>query len=69
MSICELLFADDLTVVIDTEAEMQRRWLGWEIGMESKGLKLNNGKTDVMVSSRRETKANIKDAKAQDSGR
>ena len=69
MSICELLFADDLTVVIDTEAEMQRRWLGWEIGMESKGLKVNNGKTDVMVSSRRETKANIKDAKAQDSGR
>ena len=69
MSICELLFADDLTVVIDTEAEMQRRWLGWEIGMESKGLKVNNGKTDVMVSSRRETKANIKDAKAQDSCR
>ena len=69
MSICELLFADDLTVVIDTEAEMQRRWLGWEIGMGSKGLKINNGKTDVMVSSRRETKANIKDAKAQDSGR
>ncbi len=69
MSICELLFADDLTVVIDTEAEMQRRWLGWEIGMESKGLKVNNGKTDVMVSSRRGTKANIKDAKAQDSGR
>ena len=40
---------------------MQRRWLGWQIGMESKGLKVNTGKTEMMVSSRRGTKANIKD--------
>ena len=58
---CELLFADDLTVVIDTEEEMQRRWHGWQIGMESKGLKVYTGKTEVMVGSRRGTKANIKD--------
>ena len=32
---CELLFADDLTVVTDTEEEMQRRWFGWQIGLES----------------------------------
>ena len=57
----ELLLADDLAVVTDTEEEMQRRWLGWQIGMESKGLKVNTGKTEVMVSSRRGTKANIKD--------
>ena len=41
---------------------MQMRWLGWQIGMESKGVKFNNGKTEVMVSSRRGTKANIKDS-------
>ena len=56
------LFADDLAVVTYTEEEMQRRWLGWQIGMESKGLKVNIGKTEVMVSSRRGTKANIKDS-------
>ena len=39
---------------------MQRRWFGWQIGMESKGLKVNTGKTEEMVSSRRGTKANIK---------
>ena len=41
---------------------MQRRWLDWQIGMESKGLKVNIGKTEVMVRSRRGTKANIKDS-------
>ncbi|KAK2181317.1 hypothetical protein NP493_403g01021 [Ridgeia piscesae] len=48
--------------VTDTEKEMQKRWLGWQIGMESKGLKVNIGKTEVLVSSRRGTKANIKDS-------
>ena len=60
---CELLIADDLAVITDTE-EMQRRWLDWKIGMESKGvkgLKVNIGKMEVMVSSRRGTKANTKD--------
>ena len=41
---------------------MQRRWLVWQIGMESKGLKVNIGKTEVMVSSRKGTKVNIKDS-------
>ncbi|KAK2178494.1 hypothetical protein NP493_541g01036 [Ridgeia piscesae] len=49
----ELLFADDLAVVTDTEEEMQRRWLDWQIVMESKGLKVNIGKTEVMISSRK----------------
>ena len=61
----ELLFADDLAVVTDTEEEMQRRWLDWQIGMESKGLKVNIGKTEVMVSSRRGIKANIKDSQGK----
>ena len=58
----ELLFADDLAVVTYTEEEMQRSWLGWQIGMESKGLKVNIGKTEVMVSSRKEKKLKIKDS-------
>ena len=52
---CELLLADDRAVVTDSDEEMQRRWLGWQVGMESKGLKVNIGKTEVMVSSRRGT--------------
>jgi len=40
---------------------MQRRWLGWQIGIETKGLKGNTEKTEVMISSRIGTKANIKD--------
>ena len=58
---CEL-FADDLAVVTETEEQMQWRWVGWQIWMESKGLKVKTGKTEVMVSSRRGTKANIKDS-------
>ena len=41
---------------------MQRRLLGWQIGMESKGVNVNIGKTEVMVSSRKGTKVNIKDS-------
>ena len=41
---------------------MRRRWLRWQIGMESKGLKVNIWKTEVMVNSRRGTKVNTKDS-------
>ena len=41
----ELLFADDLAIIADSEEDLQRRWLKWQIGMESKGLKVNTGKT------------------------
>ena len=41
---CELLFADDLVVVTDTEEEMQRRWLGWQIRMESRDKKSKSEK-------------------------
>ena len=57
----ELLFADDLAIISDSEDDLQRRWLKWQIGMESKGLKVNTGKTEVMVSGRNGTKVNIKD--------
>ena len=57
----ELLFADDRAIIADSEEDLQRRWLKWQIGMESKGLKVNTGKTEVMVSGRNGTKVNIKD--------
>ena len=57
----ELLFADDLALMADSEEELQRKWLCWQNGMESKGLKVNITKTEVMVSSRKETKIDIKD--------
>ena len=43
---------------------MQRRWLGWQIGLESKELKVNTGNTDEMVSNRRGAKYNIKDSQS-----
>ena len=51
--------------MLTDEVKIKERWreyfsnLGW---MESKGLMVNTGKTEVMVSSRRGTKANIKDS-------
>ena len=62
----ELLFADDLAITADSEEDLQRRWLKWQIGMESKGLKVNTGKTEVMVSGRNGTKVNIKDKEGRE---
>ncbi|GFR59887.1 RNA-directed DNA polymerase from mobile element jockey-like [Elysia marginata] len=62
----ELLFADDLAIIADSEEELQRRWLKWQIGLESKGLKVNTGKTEVMVSGRNRTKVNIKDKEGRE---
>ena len=59
----DLLFADDLAVAAETEEEMQERWMTWQNGMEGKGLKVNTGKTEVMVSGIKGTKATIKDNK------
>ncbi|GFS01868.1 RNA-directed DNA polymerase (Reverse transcriptase) domain containing protein [Elysia marginata] len=62
----ELLFADDLAIIADSEEEIQRRWLMWQIGLESKGLKVNTGKTEVMVSGRNRNKVNIKDKEGRE---
>ena len=62
----ELLFADDLAIIADLEEDLQRRWLKWQIGMESKGLKVNTGKTEVMISGRNGTKVNIEDKEGKE---
>ena len=41
---------------------MQRSRPGWQIGLESNGLQINTGKTEVMICSSRGIKANIKDS-------
>ena len=38
----ELLFAVDLAIIADSEEDLQRRWLKWQIGTESKGLKVEH---------------------------
>ena len=48
----ELLFADDLVIVADTEEELQQRFLAWKSSLERKGMKVNTRKTEVMISSR-----------------
>ena len=62
----ELLFADDLAIIADSEEDLQRRWLKWQVGMESKGLKVKTGKTEVMVSGRNGAKVNIKDKEGRE---
>ena len=48
----ELLYADDLVITAETEEELQRRVIEWQESMERGGLKVNVGKTEVMVSSK-----------------
>jgi len=62
----ELLFADDLVVMADTEDQLQERWQRWQIGMEKVGLKVNTKKTEVMVSSRNRTRIKITDRNGEE---
>jgi len=62
----KVLFADDLALMADSEEELQDKWRKWQEGMEGKGLKVNTSKTEVMVSTRGETKAHIKDRNGEE---
>ena len=46
----ELLYADDLVVIAETEEELRAKLSKWKKGMEAKGLRVNVGKTKVMFS-------------------
>lgn len=46
----ELLFADDLVIIADTEEELQERYLLWKGNLERKGMKVSTQKTEVTVS-------------------
>jgi len=44
----ELLYADDLVLIAESEEELLERLGQWKCGFEKKGLKVNVGKTKVM---------------------
>jgi len=44
----ELLYADDLILLADSEDLLVEKIKMWKVGMEKKGLRLNMGKTKVM---------------------
>ena len=46
----ELLYADDLFLMSETNKELMNKFLIWKDVFDSKGLKVNLGKTKVMVS-------------------
>ena len=48
----ELLYADDLVLIAESMEELVEKFNTWKEGIESKGLKVNMGKTKVMVSGR-----------------
>ena len=44
----ELLYADDLVLLAETEESLLVKLRNWKIGMETKGLRVNAGKTKIM---------------------
>jgi hypothetical protein len=44
----ELLYADDLVLTAESETELQEKFMKWKACLETKGLKVNIGKTKVM---------------------
>ena len=49
-SVWELLYADDLAVIAETEEELIKRLNEWKENVESKGMRVNMNKTKVMIS-------------------
>ena len=49
MSFGLVLYADDLVIIADSLEECVRRLLIWKEAMEKKGLRVNAGKTKVMI--------------------
>ena len=45
----ELLYADDLVLMADSIEELEILFERWKSGMEQKGLRVNSGKTKVMI--------------------
>ena len=50
----ELLYANDLAVIAETEEELLKRLNEWKDNMESKGMRVSMNKTKVMISGERQ---------------
>ena len=46
---CEVLYADDLVIIAESLEECVRRLLTWKEAMEKKGLRVNAGKTKIII--------------------
>ena len=44
-----MLYVDDLVILAETFEDLMIKMTVWESGLESKGLKVNMGKTKVMI--------------------
>ena len=45
----ELLYADDLISMAESEESLRDKIVKWKSGLEAKGLKMNTGKTKVII--------------------
>ena len=50
----ELLYADDLAVIAETEEELIKRLNEWKDNVESKHMRVNMNKTKVIISGERQ---------------
>ena len=50
----ELLYADDLVVITETEEDLIKKLNEWKNNMENKGMRVNMNKTKVMISEERQ---------------
>jgi len=50
----QLLYADDLVVIADTEEDLVNRLDEWKKNMEKRGVRVNMNKTKVMISGERQ---------------
>ena len=46
----EILYADDLVLMNESLEDLRKRFQRWRSALEDKGLKVNVGKTEMMVS-------------------
>ena len=48
-----LLYADDLVLSVGSREEVEQKFLEWKTPLEGRGMKVNIGKTKVMVTGKR----------------
>lgn len=61
----DMLYADDLIIAEDSGMNLQTRYLRWQEALESKGLKINAGKTETMVCSKTDEPLEVKDCRGK----
>ena len=48
----ELLYADDLIIIAETLGKFLEKFCVWKTNLETKGLRVNVGKTNIMVNAK-----------------